>query len=101
MIPDERDFKLIEAARAGGNIYYRVVADGVELDSLLCIDASQRSRTMDYELMMWCKFNAGSLASGRLVRTDLNTVRDCPPPSETPEQPGAPHAGSQSNRKLR
>ncbi len=76
MIPDERTFQLKEVARAASNIYYRVLADGVELVSLVCIRASQQSRTLEYELMMWCKFNARLLSNGRIVRAELNTVRD-------------------------
>lgn len=86
MVPDERTFQLIEAARASCNIYYRVVADGVDLASLVCISSSQQSRTLEYELMMWCKLNAGRLKSGRLARADLNTVRDPFPASGEPRR---------------
>jgi hypothetical protein len=84
MVPDERDFQVKETARSTSNIYYRVVADGVYLNFLLCISASQRSRTLDYELMMWCKFNARRLTNGRIVRADLNSVRDSVPESDEP-----------------
>ena len=87
MVPDERDSQVKETARSASNIYYRVVADGIDLDSVLCINDSQRSRTLDYELMMWCKFNAGLLTSSGIVRVDLNSVRDSPPESGPRRQP--------------
>jgi DNA-binding PucR family transcriptional regulator len=86
MIPDERTFQLIETARASSNIYYRVVADGVDLDSLICISINQRSRTLEYELMMWCKFNVRRLTSGRVVRADLDSVRDSSPETDESRQ---------------
>ena len=81
MIPDHRNFQVRETARATSNIYYRVIADGVELRSLVCISTSERSRTLEYELIMWCKFNARRLINGRTVRPDLNSVRDSFPAS--------------------
>ena len=84
MVPDERDFRIIETARSPSHLYYRVLADGIPLDCVLRVSDGQRSRTLDYELMMWCKFNAALLTGSRIVHADLDSVREASPDSAQP-----------------
>ena len=70
---DERQFLVLEVGKENHRIYYRVTADGVELPSLVCIFASQRSTNVGEELKTWCKNNATRLESGAILQADLST----------------------------
>jgi hypothetical protein len=69
---DERQFLVLEISRENHRIYYRVNADGVELPSLVCIFASQKSTDSEKELKAWCKNNAARLESGAIVHAHLS-----------------------------
>jgi len=68
---DERQFLIFEISRENHRIYYRVNADGVELPSLVCIFASQKSTDSEKGLKAWCKNNAARLESGAILHADL------------------------------
>jgi hypothetical protein len=67
----ERQFLVFEISRENHRIYYRVNADGVELPSLVCIFASQKSTDSEKGLKAWCKNNAARLESGAILHADL------------------------------
>jgi hypothetical protein len=75
MTADQRKYSVQEIRCKHFNVYYRVMADGVELPSTVFIMPSQKTTRSTEQLKTWCKQNSHLLADGQVVRADLDEVR--------------------------